>query len=78
MVNKMRNSRLRFKDLFEDTGYIKVFWNGDLVYDDECVDTSIEDLYAFQNKYDSKIVYSFRATVVQFHHVILYIKGEKV
>lgn len=77
MVSKMRNSRLRFKDFFEDVDYIKVFWNGDLVYNDDEA-KSVADLYAFQNKYDSKIVYSFKATVVHFHHVILYIKGEKV
>ena len=48
---KKNKSELTFKDFAENLGYIKVIWNGKVVYDDEFSDNTFEELKNFQFKY---------------------------
>ena len=73
---KKYKSALTFKEFTENLGYIKVIWNGKVVYDDEFGDGTIEDLENFKLKYDNKIIYSGKFMIEDFHHTILDIKGE--
>lgn len=73
---KKNKSEFTFKEFAENLGYIKVIWNGKVVYDDEFGDSTLEDLAKFQLKYNNKIVYSGKFKVADFHHTILNIKGE--
>lgn len=73
---KKNKSELTFKEFAENLGYIKVIWNGKVVYDDEFGDGTLEELENFQLKYDNKIIYSGRFIVEDFHHIILDLKGE--
>lgn len=73
---KKNKSELTFKDFAENLGYIKVIWNGKVVYDDEFGEGTLEDLEKFQLKYNNKIIYSGKFEVADFHHVVLDIKGE--
>ena len=74
---KKNKSELTFKEFAENLGYIKVTWNGKVVYDDEFGDGTLEELENFQLKYNNKIIYSGRFIVEDFHHIILDIKGEE-
>ena len=74
---KKNKSELTFKEFAENLGYIKVIWNGKVVYDDEFGDATLEELENFQLKYNNKIIYSGRFIVEDFHHIILDIKGEE-
>lgn len=74
---KKNKSELTFKEFAENLGYIKVIWNGKVVYDDEFGDGTLEELENFQLKYNNKIIYSGRFIVEDFHHIILDIKGEE-
>ena len=76
-MKKMKNSKLRFKELTDGLNYIKVMWNGKIVYDDYYGDSSIEDLRNFENKYEDKVVYSMYIEVVEFHHCTLEVEGEE-
>ena len=73
---KKNKSELTFKDFAGNLAYIKVIWNGKVVYDDEFGEGTLEELVIFQLKYNNKIIYSGRFIVKDFHHIILYIKGE--
>lgn len=74
---KKNKSELTFKEFAENLGYIKVIWNGEVVYDDEFGEGTLEELENFQLKYNNKIIYSGRFIVEDFHHIILDIKGEE-
>lgn len=69
-------SNLTFKELTKDLAFIKVFWNNKLVYDDTdwLPLISLDDL---MDKYGDKVVYKIKLKVVEFHHCIIWIKGEK-
>ena len=74
---KKSYSNLTFRYLTKDLLFIKVFWNGKLVYDD----TGLLPLIAmdvFDHIYGGKIVYRMDVQIVEFHHCILRIKGEDV
>lgn len=74
---KKNKSEFTFKEFAENLGYIKVIWNGKVVYDDEFGDGTLEDLEKFQLKYNNKIIYSGKFEVADFHHFILDIEGEE-
>lgn len=74
---KKNKSELTFKEFAENLGYIKVIWNGKVVYDDEFGDGTLEELENFKLKYNNKIIYSGIFIVEDFHHIILDIKGEQ-
>lgn len=69
----MTNSSLTFNDLFKTCSFIKVYWNGEKVFDDG----DLEELNEFNRLYSDKIVYSAEIYVVEFHHCILRICGEE-
>lgn len=71
-----KQSSVTFSDMFDKTGYIQVWWNDRLVYDDIDSDGTIEDLRKFQVEFNNKIIYSAQVHIVQFHHCILSIEGE--
>lgn len=73
---KKNKSEFTFKEFAENLGYIKVIWNGKVVYDDEFGDAILEELEKFQLKYNNKIIYKGKFEVADFHHIILNIKGE--
>ena len=86
-------STLTFGELTKNLAYIKVVWNGKVIFDDdidnceECKSfyskklldqiTGINGLNYIQEKYKDKKVYSMYMSVVEFHHCELYIEGEK-
>ena len=72
----MKNSELTFKDLTKDLLYVQVWWNGKKVFDDFEGETTLNELYQFEEKYGGKIVYSMYVEVVEFHHCIVKVKGE--
>lgn len=73
----MRNSELTFEELSKELDYTQVWWNKKKVFDDYDGDSSIEELRSFEEKYGNKIVYSMFIEVVEFHHCILKVEGEK-
>lgn len=73
----MRNSELTFEELSKELNYTQVWWNKKKVFDDYDGDSSIEELRSFEEKYGNKIVYSMFIEVVEFHHCILKVEGEK-
>lgn len=75
-MNK-KQSELTFGDLTETLGYVKVYWNNKIVYDDEEGDGTFEEYENFKKHYDNKFVYEINIKIVQWHHCILKVKGEK-
>ena len=91
-----KQSSLTFKELFGETGYLKVIWNNEIVYNEydnpafeilfdcktedckitENVEDTLNNLSEFKKEYYNKVVYSAKVKVVEFHHLILDIKGE--
>ena len=76
IVEEKKKSALTFKDLTESLAYVKVIWNGKVVYDDEFGEGTSEDLDIFQLEYNGKIVYGGKFEITGFHHIILDIEGE--
>ena len=72
----MKNSSLTFNELYDDFGYVQVWWNGIKVYDDYDDESTLEDLNQFKEKYGDKKVYSTYIEIVEFHHCILEVEGE--
>ena len=72
-----KQSELTFKGLTENLSYIKVYWNDKLVYDDEEGEITLEELENFKKLYNNKLVYEMDIKIVQWHHCILKVKGEK-
>ena len=70
---------LTFEDLTRNLAYIKVVWNHKVVFDDTNpkVEVTLEDFTRFRAEFGNKFVYEMKVKVVQFHHCILFIKGEK-
>ena len=73
---KKNNSALTFNKLTKDLGFIKVWWNHKLIYDDTGYIPliSLDDLLT---EYGNKYVYSMKVKVVEWYHCELRIKGEK-
>lgn len=76
MKADMKMSSLTFEDVSYGLPYVQVYWNDELVYDDLEGDEEYETYKEFKEKFNNKIVYEMNMKVVQFHHCILYIKGE--
>ena len=76
IVEEKRKSALTFKELTESLAYVKVIWNGKVVYDDEFGEGTPEDLENFQIEYNGKVVYGGKFEITGFHHIILDIEGE--
>lgn len=70
-------TELTFGELTENLGYVKVYWNDKLVYDDEEGDRTFEEFENFKKDYDNKFVYEMSIKIVQWHHCILKVRGEE-
>lgn len=72
----MSTSELTFYELTKDLPFIKVIWNGKIIYDDttDAEPISLDPLY---KEYGKKIVYGMKLKVVSYHHCELDIRGEK-
>ena len=68
-------SELTFNKLTKDLGFIKVFWNGKLIFDDTA-DLPLVDLNTLYDEYGNRYIYSMQLKVVEGHHCELKIKGE--
>ena len=70
-----QDSTIKFKDFEYEFGcYIKLTWNGEVVYDDNtALDGEIEKV---EETYRDRLVYEMKVNVVDFHHVELDIVGE--
>ncbi len=77
------NSELTFAELTENLAYLKVIWNGKVIWsdlDDEIEtdsDNCLQQLFRMQKEYADKKVYKMTIDVIHFHHCILTIEGEK-
>lgn len=70
-----RKSSLTCKQLIDHLGFIRVYWNGRLVYDDMGDETP--NLDAFYRDYGDRYVSSMQLFVVEDHHVVLKIEEGK-
>lgn len=70
-------SELTFEELTENLAYVKIIYNGKLIYNDENGKETLAHLLKIKSEYKDKIVYKISIKVVDFHHCILKIKGEK-
>lgn len=81
-------SEITFNDIKDAFAYIKVIWNGDVIFDDDLdSDIGTKKFYILthsgrtgikyiEDNYGNKKIYSLYARVVEFHHFELYIEGE--
>lgn len=78
----MNNSGLTFVELTENLNYLKVIWNGKVIWSDldneieSDSDNCLQQLFKMQKEYANKKVYKMTVEVVEFHHCILTIEGE--
>lgn len=68
----MKQSSMTFAELTDTLPFIKVVWNGKVVYDDGDRDVFDE----FYNKYAHREVYEMFMKVVECHHLAIWVKGE--
>lgn len=72
----MNNSEITFREISKYLDYIKVYWNGELVYDDMAEDFTYDFYSKFRDTYDGKKIYKVNIEIVEFHHCILSVEGE--
>lgn len=75
LMHENSNSVLTFNEVAGDMNFIKVIWNDEVVFEDgeRTTDSDVKD---FKEKYGNKIVYEINAKIADFHHYILYVRGE--
>lgn len=73
---RRKDSSITFGELTDHLAYIKIIYNGKIIYDDVTGDETPEHLHEIENKYKNKIIYEMNVKITQFHHCILNIKGE--
>ena len=69
-------SSLTFGELTENLAYVKIIYNGKVIYNDKTGDETLEHLKQIEAEYKNKIIYKMNVIVTQYHHCILKIKGE--
>ena len=81
-------SEVTFNDIKDAFAYIKVVWNGEVIFDDDLdsdigtkvsyikTHTGLSGINYIEEKYGNRKIYSLYARVVEFHHFELYIEGE--
>ena len=69
-------SELTFRELTENLAFIKIIYNGEVIYDDMTGEETLEHLNEVLDTYENKCIYEMNIKVVEFHHCILTIKGE--
>ena len=70
---RYNNSDLSFKDLhntFLQLGYVKIYFNDNLIYDD-----TQDELLDNTQYYMKNIVERFSVEIVSFHHSVIHIYG---
>ena len=72
-----KQSSLTFGKLTKNLAYVKIVWNGKVIFDDHYDTDSFYHLLDVQSDYNNKIVYEMNVKIVDFHHCILTIKGEE-
>ena len=74
-----QESNLTFNEITGNLPWIKVVWNGQVVYDDtiDANRATIDDYNYVQKHLGDKKVYSMKIVVVQYHHCELYVEGEE-
>ena len=91
-MKRSNTSEITFNDIKDTFAFIKVVWNGKVIFDDGYDNgeydlygitkswlkkhTGINGLHYIEEKYGNKKIYSFYAMVVAGHHFELYIEGE--
>jgi len=91
-MKRSNTSQITFNDIRNVFAFIKVVWNGQVIFDDDYDNgfydltgiskswlkkhTGIDGLHYIEEKYGDKKIYSFYAMVVEGHHFELYIEGE--
>ena len=70
-------STLTFGQITEHIAFVKVIYNGDVIYDDLYGAETPQSVRRLMANYSAKIIYEMNIEVVQSHHCILTIKGER-
>ena len=78
MRTNRKISSITFGELTENLTYIKIIYNGEVIYDNMTGEETLEHLTEVGEKYNDKIVYEMNIKICQFHHCILTIEGEPV
>lgn len=73
---RRKDSSITFRELTEPLAYIKIIYNGKIIYDDEVGNETREHYEQMKEEYKNKIIYEMNIKITQFHHCILKIKGE--
>jgi hypothetical protein len=73
-----KQSMLTFGELTKNLLYVKIIYNGKLIYDDTTDEgETIKHLHEIERSYDKKKVYEMTIKVINFHHCELIIEGEE-
>ena len=72
----MRVSEITFGEVADTLAFVKVKWNGKIVYDDKKIE-SIANFGAFEDKYYDKKIFEMKIKIVQFHHCEIEVEGEE-
>lgn len=73
---KRKQSELTFGELTENLAWIKIIYNGEVIYDDYDGEETVESVRRIEEAYKDKIVYRMDVRIVDWHHCILTIRGE--
>ena len=73
---KRKQSELTFGELTENLAWIKIIYNGEVIYDDYDGEETVESVRRIEEAYKNKIVYRMDVRIVDWHHCILTIRGE--
>lgn len=71
-----KNSVLTFSELTKDVAWIKITWNGEVIFDDIDDNETLDDVNRVHQLTKDKKVFSMNVDVVEFHHCILTVEGE--
>ena len=73
---KRKQSELTFGELTENLAWIKIIYNGEVIYNDYDREETVESVRGIEEAYKDKIVYRMDVRIVDWHHCILTIRGE--
>ena len=74
--DRASNSTTTFNEVVGKMNFVKVIWNGKVVFEDG-ERTTDKDVREFKEKYGNKIVYEINAKIVEFHNYIFEVRGEE-
>ena len=73
---KRKQSELTFGELTENLAWIKIIYNGEVIYDDYDGEETVESARKIEETYANKIVYRMDVRIIGWHHCVLTIRGE--